>query len=313
MWPMRCWGLVLIAYAGCGFRTTTPGSDAEPPSGDTATGDTMPDAQVFMPACLTASTYTEGPTGHRYRVLTGLPTYDTMFDQCAADGAHPAVVDSMAENMYLASLIGGDTWIGFDDLTTEGTFRWATGATPSFLGWVGSEPNQSGNEDCTTLTPDGAWNDIECYQGYPGICECDPLYQPPPTPACRTMNGYSLIFGRRYFINTTARTWAAAAADCAAIGAHLAVPGDADENSEIDFSFIGESWIGYSDSNTEGSFAWINEAPKGFERWDGGAPAASPNTEDCVAIMVSTPPSEWDDRSCDELRQYACECDPSAP
>jgi hypothetical protein len=62
-----------------------------------------------------------------------------------------------------------EVWLGFNDITTEGTFRWADGPeanqTGSYANWNTGEPNNAGNnEDCThTNAPSNQkWNDNNC-------------------------------------------------------------------------------------------------------------------------------------------------------
>jgi len=64
---------------------------------------------------------------------------------------------------------GGSMWIGLNDRTTEGSFVWEDGSLVSFLSWNTSEPNQSGDEDCTEFIGNNHanamfWNDTQCDQ-----------------------------------------------------------------------------------------------------------------------------------------------------
>jgi len=296
----------LGAGAGCSFRAPGAGADASA-GADAPAADAPGSDAPFMPACLTDPSYSNSGT-HRYKVITQSLEYDAAIDRCAADGAHLAVVETQSENTYLAGRIGGNTWIGFDDLTQEGAFRWITGAAMTFDGWSIGEPNDSGIEDCTYLRTNRTWNDASCAQLLPAICECDPEYRPPATPACRTAaGGFVIQLGRRYFARA-AQTWSQAEADCAAIGAHLTAIGDGDENTTLDASLSGAHWIGYTDAAVEGTFRWSNGATSAFDSWGGGAPAN--DLADCTVLQDA---GTWLDLSCEESHPYVCECDPAPP
>lgn len=307
---MRGPALLAIALAGCGFSVAAGGVAPEDGAID-ASGDAPPDQVVVLPACMTSPMYSAGPLGHRYRKKNG-SHYDGAIDNCATDGAHLAVIDTMAENEFARTFAGEDVWIGYDDLTTEGIFRWITGAPNGFVGFTGSEPNDSGTEDCTYLKGgDGTWNDTECSDSRVSLCECEVGYTPPPTPVCRTMGaGYTEIDGRRYYLKkgSAATTWTAAKADCESIGAHLSVFSDLDENDHVDGQFAGDSWIGLSDRATEGTWTWVNGSTDAYRNWGAFAPHANDTTRSCVAVSIS-----WQDVDCGDKKEYSCECDPLPP
>jgi hypothetical protein len=295
----------LGAWSGCSFGAPRLPASEDAPQLDP---DAPPDAP-YVPACMTDPSYSNNG-GHRYKRLAQDTSYDTAIDRCAADGAHLAVVDDLTENNYLRGLHTADMWIGFDDLTEENVFRWITGATSTFTAWSTNEPNDNGVEDCTYLRPNGTWNDTSCGDQKRPICECDPSYRPPPTPACRTAtSGFSIVRGRRYFVRTTPATWQQAKADCESIGAHLLVIGDADENTELDMLLAGPTWLGYTDAAIEGTFRWVNDAPSPYNRWPGST-APQNDTLDC-AVFQDT--GSWADAACSDLHRYACECDPLPP
>jgi hypothetical protein len=296
------------AWSGCSFESPKAAPDA-PPGEDAGVlePDAPPDA-AFVPACMTDPTYANNGA-HRYKVVPRDVDYDGAIDACAADGAHLAVVDSAAENQYLASLATtAGAWIGLDDLTVEGTFRWLAPSPAGFRAFPTGEPNNYFGEDCTLIVSNGTWNDAGCEYPRRPICECEPAYRPPPTPLCRTLQGgFQLQSGRRLFPRPMARTWQAAEDDCRAIGAHLLVIGDGDENGEMDLRF-GPIWIGYSDLAAEGKFEWVDGSPATYHRF-GAAPPANDGL-DCAVLQDF---GGWANVACGESRPYVCECDPAAP
>lgn len=300
----------LGALAGCSFKSPAAGADAL--AGDDAIDDAIDGGSTQ--ACLTDATYVANViTGHRYKVLASNVNYDTAIDQCTASGAHLAVVNDLAENGYvggqLGLLGGGEAWIGYDDLTEEGTFRWITGATSAFSAFSGPDPNNSNNEDCTALHSDGSWHDAGCEDSRHPICECDPAYRPPRTPACRSMTANSFEQSGRRVFRGPAATWADAKAACEAIGAHLLVIGDVAENGEMDGQLAGAHWIGYTDAAKENTFVWVNGATSSYKSWPGGTvPQNDPL--DCAVLQDG---GAWADLDCATTNPYACECDPAPP
>jgi hypothetical protein len=303
---------VLLFAAGC--QLTVPpekAGAAEDAQVDTAvpTPDAAPTPDASFPACMTDPTYSaNGPHHYKFYPSPNVD-YDTAVDRCAADGAHLIVIDSMEENNYAKSLINGDTWLGFDDLTVEQDFRWITGATGTFRSFAAGKPDNQGGEDCVATKTDGRWDDIGCGNLRRVLCECDPDYRPPPTPLCRQIAGAMVHSGRQYFARMTPRTWKDAEDDCKSIGAHLMVIGDTDENTALDVAFNGSAyWIGFTDAATEGQFQWVDGSPSLFHRFVTSVPAN--NGRDCAALLDG---GLWSDLLCDMTQPYACECDPAPP
>jgi|GEM_PF-3036161 len=92
-------------------------------------------------------------------------------------GAHLVTVTSDAENAFVFGISGSGWAIGYNDIATEGTFVWFSGASSDYTSWGGIEPNNSGGsdgpgEDCTFYRSDGNWNDARCTNKGAYICEC---------------------------------------------------------------------------------------------------------------------------------------------
>ena len=70
---------------------------------------------------------------------------------------------------------GVDTWVGGNDIGSEGTFVWEDGSAWSYTNWDSGEPsNDGGTEHCVELrqaNPNGAWNDADCSVSKHYICE----------------------------------------------------------------------------------------------------------------------------------------------
>jgi hypothetical protein len=133
----------------------------------------------------------------RYReVTTGRGWVEAERD-CESDGGHLIVIDSDAENAYVASIAETSltdvksthqlAWLGAGDSRTEGEFRWVTDTALALTFWSGAggagaggadgadgEPNSLyDDEDCVEIRADGQWNDDRCNAELIYVCECD--------------------------------------------------------------------------------------------------------------------------------------------
>ncbi|CAG0890008.1 unnamed protein product [Cyprideis torosa] len=61
-------------------------------------------------------------------------------DSCRADGMHLVSIHSATENTFVHDL-AGISWIGLNDLATEGEFVWSDGTPTNYANWKPSEPN----------------------------------------------------------------------------------------------------------------------------------------------------------------------------
>ena len=67
---------------------------------------------------------------------------------------------------------------------------------------------------------------------------------------------------------------------------------------------MGEAWIGFTDTTTEGTFAWSNPESKKYTNWNNNEPNDSGGNEDCAALHKS---GVWNDISCSQERTFICE------
>jgi hypothetical protein len=86
------------------------------------------------------------------------------------------VIETQAENEWIAEQNVTNPWIGLNDIASEGSFVWLDGEQPGFTKWNDGEPNDAGGaEDCgvlyTTGTSVAMWNDADCSSALPFVCE----------------------------------------------------------------------------------------------------------------------------------------------
>ena len=90
--------------------------------------------------------------------------------KCQALGSDLAVIDTEAENGFIANLIENHlelptraAWIGLQLNRTLNAFRWIDGSPLGYNNWKSGEPNDAkGNEDCVFMLRGGTWNDDPC-------------------------------------------------------------------------------------------------------------------------------------------------------
>jgi hypothetical protein len=129
--------------------------------------DAPPDARV----CTGGDAAALAPDGSCLVHITAAVTYANAKTACSAlgMGAHLALLKSAALDTFAETFIGTvDTWIGANDLATEGTFLWEDGTALAFTNWAPGEPNNAGNayqEDCAIIAGARAtkqWDDRPC-------------------------------------------------------------------------------------------------------------------------------------------------------
>ena len=72
-------------------------------------------------------------------------------------------------------LLFPQVWIGLNDRSSEGTFRWSTGGYMSYSNWGSGQPDNDGSwfddENCVELNTSGRWNDLECSESHYFVCK----------------------------------------------------------------------------------------------------------------------------------------------
>ncbi|XP_067217607.1 CD209 antigen-like protein C isoform X1 [Chanodichthys erythropterus] len=135
------------------------------------------------PACKPCE---DGWTAHHGKCYFFSSTKKTWFesrDSCVASGAHLVTINNKEVQDFLASKIDQTSWIGLNDLDTEGHWVWMNGQTLTetqlefwFVKDSGErEPDNSGEEDCACMGYESyflnSWFDASCNSKKKYICE----------------------------------------------------------------------------------------------------------------------------------------------
>jgi len=131
--------------------------------------------------------------GHDYYFCTNYSSWVVARDVCADGGGSLVQIEDAAENDFLFGLLGFTPtwWIGANDQTTDGEWRWVDGADNDgahfctgngacaavgglFVNFHVGEPSAfSADEGCGAVQSDGTWADDYCITVKPFICELE--------------------------------------------------------------------------------------------------------------------------------------------
>ena len=95
--------------------------------------------------------------------------------KCHEEKSVLADVNNNEENVYLQHRHnGGKSWLGLNDISTEGDFTWADLGRANFTAWAKNQPNNFGEEDCVHALGvefNYEWNDVKCSDCHQYTCK----------------------------------------------------------------------------------------------------------------------------------------------
>jgi hypothetical protein len=120
--------------------------------------------------------YTEGASTMCLRREATTRSYEDARVRCKALGGYLTMVRNSDEQKIVLSIFQNqNTWIGANDINSEGTFVWGVNqALVTYQAYASGEPNDYGTgEDCVQMwdREKGQWNDDRCSRTRASICE----------------------------------------------------------------------------------------------------------------------------------------------
>ncbi|CAJ1072734.1 macrophage mannose receptor 1-like [Xyrichtys novacula] len=254
--------------------------------------------------------------GHCFYVNRTQKTWSDAQRECRSTGGDLVSVRNVEDQSFVISQLGytstDELWIGLNDRKTEGLFEWADHSTVSFTSWEFGKPAVSTDvKDCVLIRgPNGNWADRACEEKHGFIC-----MKPSATTAVgdevQLDEGCKTGWRRRgyycYFIGTQTKTFNEAVNDCKSSNSYLADVSDGVDNAFL-ISLVGMRpekyfWIGLSNQNTGGRFAWTNTNSVRFTHWNAYMPG---HRQGCVAIKTGVLAGLWDVLPCTNKEKYIC-------
>ena len=101
-----------------------------------------------------------------YSEVAACDNWDNSDRACRRKQADLPSIRNQEENVFVQSLHGGEhSWLGLNDISSEGNFVWSDKSKSKFRRWAEGQPNNYGNEDCVhTLgflkNHHYGWNDV---------------------------------------------------------------------------------------------------------------------------------------------------------
>ncbi|XP_024286595.1 macrophage mannose receptor 1 [Oncorhynchus tshawytscha] len=240
-------------------------------------------------------------SGNCYWVVSNkmfLTSWHEAQQKCSSEGANLVTIKTQEEqyfiNTHLPDLNQGevpDVWIGVADEDQDGTFRWVDKTDITFSNWKPSFPKNTVNLwDCGQIyTGDfsGKWETTNCFKNLGYICKMvgGQNVKPTSVPDSHCDAGYLLYGDYCYHFETEmVKNWLDAESYCASQRGHLASFHTQEELSFITTHMPAPSWVGLSDSRTEGVWVWSDGTPSDFLPWAPNQPDNWQGNEDCSNI-----------------------------
>ncbi|XP_073319992.1 uncharacterized protein [Pagrus major] len=203
-------------------------------------------------------------SGSFYYISSTTKTWQESRDDCLQRGADLMIINSKEEQSFTRQL-KDDLWIGLTDTETEGTWKWVDGTPLNTSYWLDGEPNNAGQaEDCG--------EDFSLFLS--------------SIKANYSQQGWIYFSGSFYYISSTTKTWQESRDDCLQRGADLMIINSKEEQS-FTRQLKDDLWIGLTDTETEGTWKWVDGTPLNTSYWLDGEPNNAGQAEDCGEDFIT--------------------------
>jgi hypothetical protein len=109
---------------------------------------------------------------YKYFLSTVTKSFTDAATACYSLGGTLVVINDATENTYVKSLISANIWIGYTDMSSEGTWIWLDEAGGSYTYWETGQPGGGIIENCAAMQYLNAkWNDASCATTKLFMCE----------------------------------------------------------------------------------------------------------------------------------------------
>ncbi|XP_071511250.1 macrophage mannose receptor 1-like [Diadema antillarum] len=267
-----------------------------------------------------SSCYTLVDTAHSIDDMKGICQMRSSELVSISDAGEMDFVISLMQTGNTDAVVINDVWLGLSDEESEGWYRWLDGSYVTYTRWAAGEPNNDANEDDCVIYDYilNGWVDVPCsgVSTY-GVCEKDKTTTnvvDPDTEGCPT--GWLKYMSTCYLLvdGTEKKTWDNARQDCLSRNARLAVITTKYEQAYLAslmaalHVYDGEYYIGLSDTQTPGTYRWVDGSYPTLSPWGPGQPDDT-RFGQCVAMVgpIYNEAGLWMDVSCTLEHNYICE------
>ncbi|CAK8681517.1 unnamed protein product [Clavelina lepadiformis] len=196
--------------------------------------------------------------------------------------------NSFVESQIYVADLGGDVWIGLNDLDIENYYQWSDGSPVVLTRWFWDEP-KTGKHRCVNMYRfESYWNDKDCEETLPYMCKKEKELLPPPSTDTSPVDegceaGWSAYESSCYKASSDEYIFVYANRICEESQAKLvSIQNDFEQAfvhslvlSTIPSGLGYTSWIGLTAKTSElGSlyYEWENGEPVQYTHWDKDEP-----------------------------------------
>uniref|UniRef100_A0A3Q2QQT5 C-type lectin domain-containing protein n=1 Tax=Fundulus heteroclitus TaxID=8078 RepID=A0A3Q2QQT5_FUNHE len=122
---------------------------------------------------------------------------------------------------------------------------------------------------------------------------------------CISQPGWTLFRHSAYYISPTKKSWQESRAYCHSVDADLMIINSKEEQDFVN-SFKMYMWIGLTDSETEGTWKWVDGSPLTTSYWYTNEPNGGTG-ENCVETKNFATEKSWNDGTCSYQHNWICE------